>query len=178
MSAAEMMEAAQNASGYWTEERIMIRDTARDFTLNEVLPVANKLDPEKGDIPDELIEKMGDMGYFGILIPEELGGLGLGYFEYCLVAEQLARGWMSVASIIARGNHFYRSIPGATEEERAEKTQLMAQGKYLGAFSMSEPNVGSDVAAVACRAVEDGDEWVVTGNKYWCTYADRADFCM
>jgi alkylation response protein AidB-like acyl-CoA dehydrogenase len=176
MSAAEMMEMAQNASGYWTEERIMIRDTARDFTLNEVLPVANKLDPEKGDIPDELIEKMGEMGYFGILIPEDLGGLGLGYFEYCLVAEQLARGWMSVSSIIARGNHFYKSIPGASQEEKDEKTRLMAQGKYLGAFSMSEPNVGSDVAAVSCRAVEDGDDWVVTGNKYWCTFADRADF--
>ena len=113
MSAAEMMDMTQNASGYWTEERIMIRDTAREFTMNEVLPVANKLDPEKGDIPDELIEKMGEMGYFGILIPEELGGLGLGYFEYCLVAEQLARGWMSVSSIIARGNHFYTSN-GAT----------------------------------------------------------------
>ncbi len=163
-------------TGYFTEERKMIRDLARDFARNEVLPLANKLDPEKGEIPQELIDKMGELGFFGILIPEELGGMGLGYFEYCLVAEELARSWMSVASLIARGNGFYRSVPAATKEEKAEKIALMAQGKYLGAFSMSEPNVGSDVASVSCRAELDGDEWVVTGNKYWCTFADRADF--
>ena len=164
------------AGGYLTEERLMMRDMARDFAHNEVLPVANKLDPEKGDIPQELVDKMGELGFFGILIPEEYGGLGLGYFEYCLVAEELSRAWMSVGSIIARGNAFYRSVPGRTKEEREERIALMAQGKYLGAFSMSEPNAGSDVASVSCRAVRDGDEWVVTGSKYWCTFADRADF--
>ena len=165
-----------DGSGYWTQERIMMRDMAREFAKNEVLPVANKLDPDKGEIPQNLIEKMGELGFFGILIPEEYGGLGLGYFEYCIVAEELSRAWMSVGSIIARGNTFYRSIPAATEEERREKIQLMVQGKYLGAMSISEPNVGSDVASISCRAVRDGDEWVVTGNKYWCTFADRANF--
>ena len=82
---------------YITEERRMIQEKAREFTLNEVLPIANKLDPEKGDIPMELRDKMAELGYFGILIPEEYGGLGLGCFEYCLVTEELARGWMSVA---------------------------------------------------------------------------------
>lgn len=167
---------ARPSTGYMTEERLMIRDMAREFAQNEVLPVANRLDPDKGEIPQDLIDKMGELGFFGILIPERLGGLGLGYFEYILVAEELSRAWMSVASLIARGNTFYRSIPGATLEEREEKTRLMAKGQYLGAFSMSEPNAGSDVASVACRAVRDGDEWVVTGNKYWCTFADRADF--
>lgn len=167
---------ARPSTGYLTEERLMIRDMAREFAQNEVLPVANKLDPEKGEIPQDLIDKMGELGFFGILIPERLGGLGLGYFEYCLVAEELSRAWMSVGSLIARGNTFYRSIPGATDEEREEKTRRMAKGQYLGAFSMSEPSAGSDVASVACRAVRDGDEWVVTGNKYWCTFADRADF--
>ena len=89
---------------FLTEERRMIQEQAREFTLNEVLPVANKLDPEKGDIPMELREKMAELGYFGILIPEEYGGLGLDCSEYCLVTEELSRGWMSVASIIARGN--------------------------------------------------------------------------
>jgi len=163
-------------AGYWTEERLLMRDMARDFAHNEVLPVANRLDPEKGEIPQDLIDKMGELGFFGILIPEELGGLGLGYFEYCIVAEELSRAWMSVGSLIARGNSFYRSVPGVTKEHRDAKVALMAQGKYLGAFSMSEPNAGSDVASVATRAVRDGDEWVVTGNKYWCTFADRADF--
>ena len=162
--------------GYFTEERLMMRDMAREFARNEVLPVANKLDPEKGDIPQDLIDRMGELGFFGILIPEEYGGLGLGYFEYCLVAEELSRAWMSVGSIIARGNSFYRSIPAASDEERREKIKLMAEGKYLGAMSISEPSVGSDVASIACRAVRDGDEWVVTGSKYWCTFADRANF--
>ena len=71
------------SDGYWTEERRMMQQTAREFTTNEVLPVANALDPEKGLIPRELIEKMGEMGYFGITIPEQKGGLGLGAFEFC-----------------------------------------------------------------------------------------------
>ena len=90
--------------GYMTEERRLIQETARAFAMKEVLPVANKLDPEKGDIPPELIQKLADMGYFGIVIPEQYGGLGLGVFEYCLITEELARAWMSVASLIARGN--------------------------------------------------------------------------
>src|SRR3546814_2092798 len=119
----------------------MIRDLARKFVRDEVLPLANKLDPEKGDIPRELIDKMGELGFFSILIPEQHGGLGLGAFEYCLVAEELARGWMSVASIIARGNGFYKSIPG-TPEEISEKASRMAKGQYLGAAALSEPNTG------------------------------------
>ena len=163
------------SDGYWTEERHMMRDAAREFTTNEVLPVANELDPEKGEIPRALIDKMGEMGYFGITIPEDKGGLGLGCFEYCVIAEELARGWMSVASIIARGNGFWRSVPGSGAE-RDEKIAQMAAGQYLGAFAMSEPNTGSDMAGVSCRATRDGDDWVINGNKYWCTFADGADF--
>src|SRR5580700_8469202 len=162
---ATTLDAA--TEGYLTPERIMMRDVARDFVRDEVLPAANRLDPVKGDIPRDLIDKMGELGFFAILIPEEYGGLGLGAFEYCLVAEELARGWMSVASIIARGNGFHRSIPG-TEEERRRKIALMAQGKYLGAAALSEPQTGSDLSNVACRAKRDGNEWVITGNKYWC----------
>src|SRR5262252_6277582 len=84
-----------NAMGYMTDERRMIQETARAFAMKEVLPVANRLDPEKGDIPRELIGKLADMGYFGIVIPEQYGGLGLGVFEYCLSTEELARAWMS-----------------------------------------------------------------------------------
>lgn len=166
---------ADNHSIHLTAERAMIRDLARDFVRDEVLPAANRLDPEKGDIPRSLIDKMGELGFFAILIPEEQGGLGLGCFEYCLVAEELARGWMSVASMIARGNGFYRAIPG-TAEEKARKTRLMASGQYLGAAALSEPGTGSDLSGVSCRARRDGDAWIVTGNKYWCTFADGADF--
>ena len=167
--------AALATQGYLTPERVMMRDMAREFVRDEVLPAANRLDPVKGDIPRELIDRMGELGFFGILIPEEFGGLGLGAFEYCLVAEALARGWMSVASIIARGNSFYRSIPGEGEERR-RKIELMAKGQYLGAAALSEPGTGSDLSGVQCRARRDGDEWVITGSKYWCTFADGADY--
>ena len=162
---------------YMTEERRMIQEQAREFTLREVLPVANKLDPEKGDIPMSLREKMAEMGYFGILIAEEHGGLGLGVFEYCLVTEELARGWMSVASLIARAN----SLPGMeklSSERRAELLPRVARGEWLGAFALSEPNAGSDVANISCRARRDGDGWVIQGNKYWCTFADGADYLI
>ncbi len=167
--------AAPAGNGYLTPERIMMRDVARDFVREVVLPTANRLDPVKGDIPQALIDQMGELGFFGILIPEEYGGLGLGAFEYCLVAEELARGWMSVASIIARGNSFYRSIPGEGEDLR-RKIALMAKGQYLGAAALSEPGTGSDLSSVSCRARREGDEWVLTGNKYWCTFADGADY--
>lgn len=165
------------SNAYMTEERRMIQEQAREFTLREVLPVANKLDPEKGDIPMSLREKMAEMGYFGILIEEEYGGLGLGVFEYCLVTEELARGWMSVASLIARANH----LPGMEKllpERRAELLPRVTRGEWLGAFALSEPNAGSDVANISCRARRDGDDWVIHGNKYWCTFADGADYLI
>ncbi len=175
------MVADQDAStdtattGHMTEERRMIQEVAREFTMKEVLPVANELDPVQGDIPMELRRKLGEMGYFGIRIPEEHGGLGLGVFEYCLIAEELARGWMSVASIIARAGSVM-GVQGWPLEKRLELTRKAAKGEYLVAVSLSEPNVGSDLAAVSCRATLDGDEWVITGNKYWCTFADGADY--
>ncbi|HZX87722.1 MAG TPA: acyl-CoA dehydrogenase family protein, partial [Reyranella sp.] len=163
--------------GYMTEERRLIQETARAFAMKEVLPVANKLDPEKADIPPELIQKLADMGYFGIVIPEQYGGLGLGVFEYCLITEELARAWMSVASIIARGNGLSAGR-GMTDEQRAVFLPRAARGEFLGAAAMSEPDVGSDLGAISCRARRDGDDWVVNGNKYWCTFADGADYIM
>jgi acyl-CoA dehydrogenase len=160
---------------YMTDERRMIQEVAREFTMKEVLPVANELDPVQGEIPMDLRKKLGEMGYFGIRMSEDVGGLGLGVFEYCLIAEELARGWMSVASIIARASSLM-SVGGWPREKRLELTQKAARGEYLAAVSLSEPNVGSDLAAISCRAVLDNDEWVITGNKYWCTFADGADY--
>lgn len=161
-----------------TDERKMIQESARQFTMERVLPLANKLDPEKGEIPRELIDEMAELGFFGILIPEEYGGLGLGAFEYCLVAEQLARGWMSVASLIARGNGLVGALKGLSPEMKKKYLPRMAAGEFLGAFSLSEPNTGSDVANMSCRALRVGDEWEITGSKYWCTFADQADFIV
>lgn len=161
-----------------SEERRMIQESARVFTRDRVRPTADRLDPVKGEIPRELMEEMAELGYFGILIPEEYGGLGLGAFEYCLVAEELARGWMSVASLIARGNALIGSLKAMTPEQKKVYLPRMARGDFLGAFSLSEPDAGSDVANISCRARRVGDEWEITGNKYWCTFADGADFIM
>lgn len=161
-----------------SDERQMIRESARQFAMERVLPLANRLDPEKGAIPAELIEEMAELGYFGILIPEEFGGMGLGAFEYCLVAEQLSRAWMSVGSMIARGNCLIGTLEALSQEKKAAYLPKMAAGKFLGALSLSEPNAGSDVANITCRAKRVGDEWEITGSKYWCTFADQADFIV
>ncbi|RJG40854.1 acyl-CoA dehydrogenase family protein [Mesorhizobium sp. DCY119] len=161
-----------------SDEHRMIQESAREFTRTQVRPLADKLDPIKGEMPRELIDQMAELGYFGILIPEEYGGLGLGALEYCLVAEELARGWMSVASMIARGNALIGSLKAMTTEQKKVYLPRMARGEFLGAFSLSEPDAGSDVANISCRAKRVGDEWEITGNKYWCTFADGADFIM
>jgi alkylation response protein AidB-like acyl-CoA dehydrogenase len=129
---------SQDGQGYMTEERRIIRDAARDFTMREVLPVANRLDGPDGEIPMELRQKLADMGYFGITIDEKYGGLGLGAFEYCLICEQLARGWMSVASLVARaqGGWIKSSMP---EEMRANFLPRVVRGEFLNASALSEP---------------------------------------
>ena len=155
----------------------MIQESAREFAMREVLPVANKLDPEKGDIPMELRERLAEMGYFGITIPEKDGGLGLGCFEYCLITEELARAWMSVASMIARGNSVF-GTKYMTEAQRQKYLHGAASGSCLGAYALSEPDTGSDLASISCRAELKGDMWSITGAKYWCTFADGADYIL
>jgi alkylation response protein AidB-like acyl-CoA dehydrogenase len=162
---------------YMTDERRMIQETAREFAMKEVLPIANKLDPEQGDIPMSLRDKMAEMGYFGVLLPEEYGGMGLGCFEYCLIVEELARAWMSVSSIIARGNGMI-GWQQMSPEQKKKYLPRIASGEFLGAFAMSEPGTGSDVAGLSTRAKKDGDSYLITGNKYWCTFADGADYLM
>ncbi len=113
-------------AAYYTDERQAILESAREFAMKEVLPVANELDPVQGEIPMSLRDKLAELGYFGILIPQEYGGLGLGIFEYVLVTEELARAWMSVASIIARGNGLGG---GFSEEHRRDDAAEDGEGR-------------------------------------------------
>jgi alkylation response protein AidB-like acyl-CoA dehydrogenase len=163
-------------SAYHSDEREAIQQLARQFAMEEILPVANELDPLQGQIPDEIRKRMGELGFFGILTPEKYGGLGLGVFEYCLVTEELARAWMSTASIIARA-----SLVSAADiplPDAEEKMRQIARGEYLGCFAMSEPGAGSDIASVRCKAELDGDEWVINGQKMWATFADGANYIV
>jgi alkylation response protein AidB-like acyl-CoA dehydrogenase len=157
-----------------TPEREELQEQARRFAMDEVLPVANELDPQKGEIPASLLGRLAELGYFGITVPEENGGLGRGVFEYCMVSEELARAWMSTASILARSQGLGTTV--ADDDRRAELMSRSARGEWIGAIALSEPDAGSDLAGVATRAVLEGDEWVVTGHKRWCGNAKAADF--
>ena len=157
-----------------TPQREELQLQARRLAMDEVLPVADELDPQKGEIPASLLTRLAELGYFGITVPAEHGGLGLGVFEYCMVSEELARAWMSTASILARSQGLGTAVPDA--DRRAELLRRSARGAWIGAIALSEPDAGSDLAGVSTRAVRDGDQWVVTGRKRWCGNAKAADF--
>src|SRR3954468_22521567 len=162
------------AEPYRTDRRLELQAEARRFATDEVLPVANELDPRKELIPPELIAKMGAEGYFGIRLPVEVGGMGLGIFEYCMITEELARAWMSVASIIARAQGM--GTGHATGERRQELLRRSALGEWIGAAALSEPTAGSDLAGVRTTAARVGDEWVLNGEKRWCGNAINSHF--
>lgn len=164
------------ANPFLTEERLAIQATARRFAMDEVLPLANELDPKKADIPRDFLRRIGELGYFGIMIDRAYGGMGLGVFEYAVITEELARAWMSVASIIARGNGM--GTQARDPERRAELLRRSARGEWIGAAALSEPGAGSDLANVQCRATRDGDEYVISGEKRWTGNALAADFIM
>jgi alkylation response protein AidB-like acyl-CoA dehydrogenase len=156
-----------------TPDQEKLRDEAREFTAAELLPVANELDPQHADIPWSIIDRMAELGYFGIMIDREYGGLGLGMTEYCLVTEELSRGWMSAASVIARANGTGAGV--ADPERRADILRRQATGRWISAGAFSEPEAGSDLAAVSCRAEKHGDVYVLNGEKRWCGWAKAAD---
>ena len=172
--APKPLEPPRLVTPWYTEARQELQDHAREFAMTEVLPIANELDPQKAEMPRELIDRLGELGYFGITIPKEDGGLGLGVFEYCMVAEELARAWMSVASILARSQGL-----GTTVADPARRKELLARsarGQWVGAVGFSEPQAGSDLANIQTRAVDDGDAWVITGTKRWIGNSLAADF--
>jgi alkylation response protein AidB-like acyl-CoA dehydrogenase len=164
------------ANPFLTDERLAIQATARRFAMDEELPLANELDPKKADIPRDFLRRIGELGYFGIMIDRAYGGMGLGVFEYALITEELARAWMSVASIIARGNGM--GTQARDPERRAELLRRSARGEWIGAAALSEPGAGSDLANVQCRATREGDEYVISGEKRWTGNALAADFIM
>jgi alkylation response protein AidB-like acyl-CoA dehydrogenase len=154
--------------------RLALMEEARAFARDIVMPIADELDPRKGEMPRSLIDRMAEKGWFGITIPAEHGGMGLGVFEYCLVSEELARAWLSVGSILARGQGL--GTQTLDDDRRLDLLRRSAEGKWIGSISLSEPTAGSDLAGVKTRAVRDGDHWVLTGTKRWAGFAQGADF--
>ena len=146
-----------------------ILGAVREFVDAEILPVANELD-RADEYPAKIVEGMKQLGLFGLTIPEEYGGLGESLLTYALVAEEIARGWMSISGII--NTHFVVAhIIGrhGTDEQRAYFLPKMASGEVRGAISLSEPGLGSDVAAIRTVATRDGTDYVISGQKMWLT---------
>ncbi|MCM3882103.1 acyl-CoA dehydrogenase family protein [Frankia sp. R82] len=157
-----------------TDIQADILAAVRTFVDKEILPNAGDLE-RKDEYPEEIINAMKDMGLFGITIPEEYGGLGESLLTYALVVEEIARGWMSVSGVI--NTHFivaYLVAQHGSEEQKARLLPKMATGDVRGAFSMSEPGCGSDVAAITTRATRDGDDYVINGQKMWLTNGARS----
>ena len=161
-------------SPWATPERTALQESARAFARDVVLPLADELDPQRAEMPRSLIDAMAAKGWFGITLPTEHGGLGLGVFEYCLVSEELARAWLSVGSILARGQGLGTQV--VDQARKAELLRRSAKGDWIGSIALSEPTAGSDLAGVQTRAVRDGDDWVLTGRKRWAGNALAADF--
>jgi alkylation response protein AidB-like acyl-CoA dehydrogenase len=148
--------------------------TVRDFVEKEILPVATDLE-HRDEYPAQIVEGMRKLGLFGLTIPEQYGGLGESLLTYALVVEQIARGWMSVSGIV--NTHFivaYMITQHGTPEQKDYFLPRMAAGEVRGAFSMSEPGLGSDVAAISTSAVRDGEDYVINGQKMWLTNGGTA----
>jgi alkylation response protein AidB-like acyl-CoA dehydrogenase len=152
-----------------TEIQSEILGAVHDFVEKEIIPHAQELE-HADEYPADIVEGMKEMGIFGLMIPEEYGGLGESLLTYALTVEEIARGWMSVSGII--NTHFivaYMLMQHGTEEQKQYFLPKMAAGEIRGAFSMSEPHCGSDVSAIRSKAVRDGEDFVLTGQKMWLT---------
>ncbi len=160
----------------FTEEQKMLRETARDFCNAEIKPIAKKIDEDE-HIPQDLIKKLGEMGFMGAAFPEAYGGGGFGEVGYCLMQEEFARGCMSTTTFIGAhqsigANAIYI---GGNEEQKKKFLTPLAEGKKIGAFALTEATAGSDSFNLRTKAVLDGNEWVLNGEKLWITNGGIAD---
>ncbi|MGA8370701.1 MAG: acyl-CoA dehydrogenase family protein [Acidimicrobiales bacterium] len=154
--------------------RSEIIETVRRFVANEVMPVASDMEHEDR-FPTEIVAQMGELGLFGVTIPEAYGGLGLDLLTYIGVIEELAYGWMSLTGVI--NTHTMAALLIMAHGSDAQKERwlpVLASGESRGALSLSEPDAGSDTRNISCRATRDGDEYVVNGTKAWVTNGQRA----
>ncbi|MBM6545689.1 acyl-CoA dehydrogenase family protein [Janibacter sp. YIM B02568] len=169
------MSRLQTTDGL-TEEQGELLKLVKEFVDEQIIPVAQELE-HKDEYPQQIVDQMKEMGIFGLMIPEEFGGLGESLLTYALCVEEIARGWMPVSGII--NTHFivaYMILKHGTEEQKQHYLPKMATGEIRGAFSMSEPGLGSDVAGIKTKAVKgEGDDWTITGQKMWLTNGSTAN---
>ena len=159
-----------------TDEQRMLRDTVREFVNAELRPVAMKIDQEER-IPAEIIQKLRDLGFLGVAFPPEYGGSGFGEMGYCLMQEEIGRVCMSTATFIGAhesigANAIYL---GGSEELKRKYLVPLAEGKYIGAFALTEVLAGSDSFNLRTKARLEGDHWIINGEKMWITNGGLAD---
>ncbi len=163
----------------YTPEQIQLRREVRDFAAAEIAPHVMEWD-EAQTFPLEVIKKLGRLGYMGSIFPEEYGGAGLGYVEYSIIIEELSRVDGSVGIIVAAhtslcSNHISKA---GNEEQKRKYLPKLASGEWLGCWSLTEAEAGSDAAGTRSTAVRDGDDWVINGSKSFTTNAHYADVCV
>lgn len=162
-----------------SEDQRALREHIRSFVESEIIPVALEFD-ESQEFPTEIFRKLGDLGYLGIVIPSEYGGSGMGYMEYALVVEEVARGCPSIALGVAAHNglctsHIFRF---GSESLRQKYVPRLAAGATMGAWGLTEPNAGSDAGGTQTTAVRDGDNWILNGSKNFITHGNVGDICV
>lgn len=160
----------------FTEEQDELRELIRDFTKNEITPVANEWD-EKNEHPTDLINRMRqELGINGLVIPEEYGGLGLGSVEQCIITEEMSRGCLGIALCFGyTGLGMLPIMKGATHEQKLKWLPPIVEGKTGISFCLSEPGAGSDVPGMTTKAVKKGDKYILNGTKQWITGGGSAD---
>ncbi len=158
------------------ETHAEIQNLMRDFSLNEVIPHAHEWHLKNAYIPLEIIEKLSELGVFGLSLPEEYGGSGLGKEAMCVASEELSRGYIGVGSLGTRAEIAGELIlHNGTAEQKTKYLPKIATGEILPTAVFTEPNVGSDLASLKTRAVKDGNVYKITGQKTWITHPVRAD---
>jgi alkylation response protein AidB-like acyl-CoA dehydrogenase len=163
----------------FTDEQKHLRKSVREFAEGEIAPHVMEWD-ESSHFPSEILPKLAEMGLMGVIFPEEYGGAGLGYIEYAMVIEELARVDGSVGLFVAAhnslcSNHIYKF---GSEEQKRKYLVPLAQGKKLGAWSLTEPEAGSDAGGTRTTAVRNGDGWTLNGSKTFTTNGTYADICV
>ncbi len=160
-----------------SDEHNMIRDAARDFAQNEIVPVAAEFD-ESGEFPHKTIKKMGEMGFMGIEMPEEYGGAGMDTLAYVLALEEICKADASHGVIMSVNNSLYCHgiLKFGTEKQKKKFITPIASGKSIGAYSLTEPQSGSDAGTMKSRATKDGDHYILNGRKSWVTSGPVAEY--
>ncbi len=162
-----------------TEEQQLIRDTARDFATNQVAPTAAARDKEHR-FPLAEFKAAAELGFAGMLVPEEYGGSGLGTLGQAIVVEEISRACASTGVTISVHNGLVTGpvVRFGTEDQKRQYLPKLASGEWLGAYALSEAGAGSDAAALACKATRDGDGWVLDGPKLWITSGNEAQLII